>query len=101
MQYFQEDVEVLGPVGGQHAAAHGIFQHQVPADDPGEEFAERGVSVGIGAAGDWRHGGKFGIAQGGQGTAKPGNSKGDHHGRSAPVGSSFAGHDEDAGTDDG
>ena len=41
----------------------GVFQDQVPPDDPGEDFAQGRVRVGIGAAGDRNHGGQLGVAQ--------------------------------------
>ena len=37
---------------GHGNIADHIFQNQVPADDPGENFAQRCVGVGVGAAGD-------------------------------------------------
>jgi hypothetical protein len=43
-----------------------VFEDEVPADDPGENFAERGVGVGVGAAGDGDHRGQFGVAQSGE-----------------------------------
>ena len=55
--------EVVGPTGGHGAGAHGVFQRQVPADDPGEDLAQRGVSVRVGAARQWNHGRKLGVAQ--------------------------------------
>ena len=55
--------EVVGPAGGNGAGAHGVFERQIPADDPGEDFAERGVGVGVGAARQRNHGGEFRIAQ--------------------------------------
>ena len=32
--------EVVRPSGRDGAGAHGVFEGQVPADDPGEQFAE-------------------------------------------------------------
>src|SRR5215470_1744252 len=39
-----------------------IFEDEVPADDPGDDFAHGGIRIGVGAAGDRNHGGEFGIA---------------------------------------
>ena len=46
--------------------ADGVLEDQVPADDPGDEFAHGGVGVGVGAAGDGDHGGEFGVAEAGE-----------------------------------
>ena len=46
--------------------ADGIFENQIPADDPGEDFAQRGVGIGIGAAGDGDHGGKLRVTKTGK-----------------------------------
>ncbi len=43
-----------------------VFEDEVPADDPGENFAERRVRICIGAAGDGDHRGQFGVAQSGE-----------------------------------
>ena len=61
-------------------------ENQIPADDPGENFAERGVGVGVGAAGDGRHRREFGVAQGGERAAQAGDGEGDDHGGSGIVG---------------
>ena len=58
---------------GVSAEAHGdgdvadhVFEDEVPADDPGEDFAERGVGVRVGAARDGDHRGQFGVAESGK-----------------------------------
>jgi len=38
-----------------------------PADDPGDEFAERGVGVGVGGAGDGNHAGELGVTEASEG----------------------------------
>ncbi len=58
-----------------HADAHvaeGVLQNQVPADDPGHQFAQSGVGVGVSRAGDGNHRGQFGVA-------KPGEDADDGH----------------------
>ena len=40
----------------------GVFQNQIPADDPGDEFAHGGVGVGVRAAGDRNHRRQFRVA---------------------------------------
>ena len=66
MKDIQELDEVVRPAGGNRARAHGVFERQVPADDPGENFAQRGVGVGVGAAGQRNQRGEFGVAQTGE-----------------------------------
>src|SRR3954451_1765072 len=43
--------------------ADSVFEDEVPADDPGDEFAHGGVRVGIRAAGDGNHRGEFGVTE--------------------------------------
>src|SRR5205807_6226728 len=43
----EEFVEVFRPGGGDAGAGHGVFEDEVPADDPGEQLAQGGVGVGV------------------------------------------------------
>ena len=65
-----EPVEHVDQVRGEaHAHRHvadGVFQDQVPADDPGDQLAHGGVGVGVGAAGDGDHRRQLGVAQRGE-----------------------------------
>ena len=65
-----EPVEQVDDVCGEaDADAHvgaGVLEDQVPADDPGDELAERGVGIGVGGAGDGNHGGQLGVAKAGE-----------------------------------
>ncbi len=65
-----EPVQQIDDVRGEaDADAHvgeGVFEDEVPADDPGDEFAERGVGVGVGGAGDGDHAGELGVAEAGE-----------------------------------
>ena len=65
-----EPVEQIDDVGGEaDADAHvgeGVLEDQVPADDPGDEFAEGGVGVGVGRAGNRNHRREFGVAEAGK-----------------------------------
>ena len=65
-------VEQIDDVGGEahthrHVGAR-VFEDQVPADDPGDQLAERRVSVGVGRAGDRNHRGQLCIAESGERT---------------------------------
>ncbi len=65
-----EPVEQVDDVGGEaYADAHvreGVLEDEVPADDPGDELAERGVGVGVGGAGDGDHAGELRVAEAGE-----------------------------------
>src|SRR5262249_42697815 len=54
-------VEILTPGNGYSSRADGIFQYQIPANDPGNQFAHGCIGVGVGAACDGSHGGEFGV----------------------------------------
>ncbi len=87
-----EPVEQVDDVGGEaDADAHvgaGVFEDQIPADDPGDELAERGVGVGVGRAGDGNHGGQLGVAEAGE-RADEGHQ--DHGERDGGTGAGTAG----------
>jgi len=90
---------IAGPADGHRAGGHRIFEDQRPADDPGHQFAERGVAVGIGGAGNRDHGGQFGIAERGQRADHAGHDEADEHTGAGKLGG-FGGEDENAGADD-
>jgi hypothetical protein len=75
VQDVQQFDEVVAPSRGHGAGAHGVFQRQVPTDDPGEQLAQRGVRVGVRAARQRNHGGEFRVAQAGKGAAQPGEDE--------------------------
>ena len=96
-----EVAEIARPADRHRRSGGEIFQHQVPADDPGEEPAHRRVGVGVGAAGDWDHRGVFGVAQAGEEAAKARDREGDHHARTGIACGRMAGQHEDTRADDG
>src|SRR5438876_401473 len=64
----QQGHEMARPADTHRGSAGGVFEHQVPADDPGRELAHGGVGVGVGAARD-RHGARhLGVAETGERT---------------------------------
>ena len=96
----QKLAEVVRPRSRHRGAAHRVFQDQVPADDPGEQFAEGGVGIGVGAAGN-RHGrSKLGIAQRRQSASKTGDEVRHHDRRPGVQGRRASRHHEDACSDD-
>jgi hypothetical protein len=54
------------PPDTHRGCAGGVFEYQIPADDPGRELAHSGVGVSVGAARD-RHGARhLGVAEAGE-----------------------------------
>ena len=51
----KETREVARPPDGDSCRAERIFEDEIPADDPGNELAERRIAVRVGGTGD-RHG---------------------------------------------
>src|ERR1700679_2298841 len=51
-EVFQEAEQVTAPTGGDGRRTEGIFQDQVPADDPGEDLAQSRISVGVSRTGN-------------------------------------------------
>ena len=60
--------QIAGPPNRDRDAGHAVFQYEVPAGDPCEEFPETRIRVGVCGAGYRDHGGELGIAQRGQHT---------------------------------
>src|SRR5437879_6534077 len=58
--------QVAGPALGDHGGTDRQFQHQVPADHPGDKLAKGGVGEGVCAARDRKGRGEFGVAQRGE-----------------------------------
>ncbi len=65
-----EPVEQIDDVRGEpDRDAHvgkGVLEDKVPADDPGDELAERGIGIGVGGARDGDHAGELGVAKPGK-----------------------------------
>ena len=59
--------EMRGEADADRHVADGIFEDEVPADDPRDELAHGRVGVGVGAACDRDHRRQFGIAERGEG----------------------------------
>ena len=54
---------ITGPADRDGAADDGVFEDQRPADDPGEQLAERDVGVGVRAAGHRHHRRHLGVRE--------------------------------------
>src|SRR5262249_32014172 len=44
--------QIAAPSRGYCSSPKGVFQHQIPTDDPGKNFAQRGITVGVSGAGN-------------------------------------------------
>ena len=59
----QQLLEVARPGDRDGDVADRVLDDQVPADDPGDQLAERRVGVGVGRAGDRHHRRELGVAE--------------------------------------
>ena len=96
----EQPLHVAAPADGHRHRADRVFEDQVPADDPGEQLAQRRIGVGVGAAGDRNHRGELGVAERREPAGQAGEEVGHHDGRPGLVGRGGAGEHEDAGADD-
>ncbi len=101
-----EGLEVVAPADGDGHVAHGVLDDQIPADDPGDDLAQRRVRVGVGAPRDGDHRGELGVAERREATRDPGQDERHDEGRSGAGPGGVAGRRradrrEDAGPDDG
>ena len=95
-----QDAKVLAPRDAHRQCRHGIFQHQVPADNPRHQFAHRQVRIGVGAARDGNHRGKLGVAEAREGAGDGREHKTQRDGRSGMGARHDARHAEQARADD-
>ena len=96
----QHAVGVLAPRDRHGRGANGVFEHQVPADHPRHQLPHRRVGIGVGAAGDRDHRGKFGVAQSGECATHGGEQERERDRWSGPLGDGGGGADEQARADD-
>ena len=80
-ELIDETHQVSRPADPDRRRARGVFQHQVPADDPGDQLAHRGVGVGVRAAGHRHRARHFRVAEPGEGAGDAGHHEGDRHRR--------------------
>src|SRR5581483_778003 len=91
--------KITGPSGGHSGSAEGILQNQVPANDPGENFSQRRVAIGIGRASDRDQRRKFSVAKSRKRASYSSQNEGQHNGWAGIIGSRLSGQDENSGTD--
>src|SRR5205085_2681315 len=95
-----ELLEVRRPPVRYRGRADGVFEDQVPADDPREQFAERRVGVSVSRACDRHHRSELRIAERGEDARQPRQHEREHERRPRAVVRRDAGQDKDAGADD-
>jgi hypothetical protein len=100
VKHIEKRHEIAAPPDRNRRAGHHVFEYQVPADEPGDDLAERGVAVGVGAAAYRHHRRKFGVAQAGEHAADAGDDERDDDRRAGVLGGGQSGEHEDAGADD-
>lgn len=93
----EHGAQVAGPAFGDHGRTHRQFQHQIPADHPGQELPEGGIREGIGAAGHRQRRGELGVAQRGQRTGRRRDQKRYPDGRAGDIASGRRGNREYSG----
>ncbi|MNV22306.1 hypothetical protein D3C71_1132730 [compost metagenome] len=94
-----ETDQVRRPAHRDRGRGEQVLQHQAPADEPGHAFAQGGVGVGVGAAGDRHHRRELGVAQARQCTGNAGEHEREHHCGAGMVGRGLAGEHEDTCAD--
>ena len=99
MQDIEQLDKVVGPAGRNRARAHGIFEGQVPADNPGKDLTQGGIGIGVGTARQRNHGREFRIAKCREGATQSGENEGKHQGGAGVV-RTQARHHKNAGSDD-
>ena len=97
-ELLEEHHQVAAPRNAHRGGRHGVFQHEVPPDNPGHQLAHGGVGIGIGTARNGNHRGKLGVAQAGKGAAQGRNDKGEGNGRAGVLCGYRTGDGEKAGT---
>jgi len=90
----EEDHKIAAPADAHRRGGHRVFEHQVPAYDPGHELAHGGVGIRVGRTGDGDDGGKLGVAERGEAAAHRGQQEGEDNGGPGIVGRHCAGDGE-------
>ena len=72
---FEHTIGIFTPGGGDGCSGNGVFEDEVPTDNPGDEFAHGCVGICIGTAGDRNHGGEFRVTETGKGAPDAGQDE--------------------------
>jgi hypothetical protein len=74
--------EVARPADRHADVPHRVLDDQVPPDDPGHQFAQRGVGIGICRPADRHHGGELRVAERGESAGDGREQEREHDGGS-------------------
>ena len=97
----QQRDHVARPTDGDRGGANGVFENQVPSDDPGQPLAHGGVGVGVRAARYRNHAGELAVAQACEGAAYRRHHHGERDRGAGVLRGGEPGEREQPGTDDG
>ena len=97
----QEGDDIARPANRDGDGADGVFEDQVPADDPGKQFAQGGVAVGVGAASHRNQRGELAVAERREDRGQAGQHERKHHRRAGVLRRDRSREHEDARADNG
>src|SRR6202034_1652081 len=100
VQLIEQAYRVARPSDRHRRDGEQVLEHQVPADEPGDPFAEGGVRVGVRAPRRRYHRGELSVAQACEGAADARDDEGERQGGTGVIGGGGAGEHEDARADD-
>ena len=96
----QNPLEVAAPPDRDRHRADGVLEDQIPSDHPRENFTQRRVRIGVGAAGDRNHRGELRVTERGKRARNAGGHVRKDDGGTSLVGRRRARQHEDARADD-
>jgi hypothetical protein len=88
VELFQQLDEVARPADRDSRRREQVFEHQVPADEPGDAFAQCRVRIRVSAAGHGDHRSELCVAQSGEDAADAGDDERQDDGGTCVLGSS-------------
>ena len=93
-------ISVLTPRDCHGCRANGVFEDQIPPDDPGNQFPHRRIRISVGASSHWNHGSEFRVTQAGKRATEPRHDKGKNDGWAGAIRDSRRGANKQAGPND-
>ena len=87
-------IGIFAPGDGDRRRRDGIFEDQIPADDPGDQLAHGGVGISVGAARDGNHRGELRVTKTGERAADAGDDEREHDRWTRAIGDRGRGADE-------
>ena len=74
----EQRLEIVAPRDRDGHVADGVLEDQVPADDPGDDLAQRRIRIGVRAPGLRDHRRQFGVAEPGKRARRAGEHEREH-----------------------